>query len=113
MSLQLVCALGDLAEGAALGVELDVEGADEPTPVCVALSAGRVFAVRDECSHQDVRLSDGDVEDGKIECWLHGSQFDLESGKPLCLPATDPVPTYPVTIEAGDVYVDVAAASLK
>jgi len=101
-----VCALDDVAEESALGVELDVEGADEPTPVCVVRSGGRVYAIRDECSHQDVQLSDGEVEDGKIECWLHGSQFDLESGKPTCLPAIDPVPTYPVTIEGGDVYVD-------
>jgi 3-phenylpropionate/trans-cinnamate dioxygenase ferredoxin subunit len=113
MTLQRVCALAELAEGTALGVELDVPGRDEPTPVCVALTGGRVYALLDECSHQDVRLSDGEVEDGKIECWLHGSQFDLESGKPTCLPAVDPVPTYPVTIEGGDIYVDLAAAEQK
>jgi len=106
MSTQRVCALDDVADETALGVELELAGQDEPTPVCVVRSGGRVFAIRDECSHQDVRLSDGDVEDGKIECWLHGSQFDLESGKPTCLPAIDPVPTYPVTIQDGDVYVD-------
>jgi 3-phenylpropionate/trans-cinnamate dioxygenase ferredoxin subunit len=103
------CALADLAEGSALGVELDVPGQAEPTPVCVALTGGRVYALRDECSHQDVRLSDGEVEDGKIECWLHGSQFDLESGRPASLPAVDAVPTYPVTIEGGDVYVDLVS----
>ncbi|MBX6389498.1 MAG: non-heme iron oxygenase ferredoxin subunit [Frankia sp.] len=113
MSRQRVCALTDLAEDTALAVEVTEPGEPEPTPVCVVRSGGKVYAIRDECSHADVALSEGEVEDGKIECWLHGSQFDLESGKPLCLPATDPVPTYPVTVEDGDVYVDVAAASLK
>jgi 3-phenylpropionate/trans-cinnamate dioxygenase ferredoxin subunit len=113
MSGLRACALADLTEGSALGLELEVPGEADPARVCVALTGGRVFALRDECSHQDVRLSDGEVEDGKIECWLHGSQFDLESGKPICLPAVDAVPTYPVTIVGGDVLVDLAAANLK
>jgi 3-phenylpropionate/trans-cinnamate dioxygenase ferredoxin component len=107
-TLLRVCALADLGEDSALGVELDVPGEKAPLPVCVARSGGEVYALRDECSHADVQLSAGEVEDGKIECWLHGSQFDLVSGKPTCLPAIDAVPTYPVTIESGDVYVDVA-----
>jgi 3-phenylpropionate/trans-cinnamate dioxygenase ferredoxin subunit len=109
MTLVKVCSLDELGEDSALGVELDVPGEDEPLPVCVARTGGHVYALRDECSHQDVRLSDGEVEDGRVECWLHGSQFDLASGKPTCLPAVDPVPTYPVTISGGDVYVDLAA----
>jgi len=40
-----------------------------------------------------------------IECWLHGSCFDLRTGKPTGYPATEPVPVYPVKIEGGDVYV--------
>jgi len=55
-----------------------------------------------------VRLSEGDVEDCEIECWLHGSTFSLETGAPLNLPATEPVPVYPVTIDGDDVLVDVA-----
>jgi 3-phenylpropionate/trans-cinnamate dioxygenase ferredoxin subunit len=106
-----VCALADLKEDTALGVEVPVGSGVEP--ICVARSGGHVFAVRDECSHADVALSQGEVEDGKIECWLHGSQFDLESGKPISLPAVDPVPTYPVTIDGDDVYVDVVATTPK
>jgi 3-phenylpropionate/trans-cinnamate dioxygenase ferredoxin subunit len=97
-----VCALADLKEDTALGTEI------EGVPVCVVRAGERVYAVRDECSHADVQLSQGEVEDGKIECWLHGSQFDLASGAPLSLPAIDPVPTYPVTIDGDDVFVDVA-----
>jgi 3-phenylpropionate/trans-cinnamate dioxygenase ferredoxin subunit len=68
---------------------------------------GEVHAVGDVCTHADVSLSEGDVADCAIECWLHGSQFDLRTGRPLSLPAIRPIPVYPVTIEAGQVYVDV------
>jgi 3-phenylpropionate/trans-cinnamate dioxygenase ferredoxin subunit len=99
------CSASDLADDAALGVEIDGE------PVCVARSGGRLFAVRDVCSHAEVMLSQGDVEDGLIECWLHGSQFDLETGEPVCLPATDPVPTYAVAVDGDDVLVDLSSAT--
>ena len=52
-------------------------------------------------------LSDGEVEGCAIECWLHGSTFDLRTGKPTTLPATEPVPVYPVRVDGDDVLVDV------
>lgn len=70
-----------------------------------------VFAIEDRCSHADVALSEGEVEGCIIECWLHGSQFDLRTGVPLSLPANVPVPVYPVTIEGtgpdAKVFIDV------
>ena len=66
-----------------------------------------IYAILDECSHQSIALSEGEVEGCEIECWLHGSRFDLRTGKPLALPATEPVPIYPVTVDGDDVYVDV------
>jgi len=95
------CKLSALADNAAVGVELD------GVPVCVAKTQGEVFALSDICSHADVNLSDGDVENGTVECWLHGSRFDLRSGRPTGLPANRPVPTYPVKIDGDDVYVAV------
>ena len=86
------CALGDLTEGAALAVEIDGE------PVALVLSGGEVFAIEDRCSHADVPLSEGDVEGCFIECWLHGSRFDLRSGEPDSLPATRPVPVFRVEV---------------
>jgi 3-phenylpropionate/trans-cinnamate dioxygenase ferredoxin subunit len=74
-------------------------------PVCLARSGNEIFAINDVCSHADVSLSEGEVEDGHIECWLHGSTFDLRTGKPTALPATKPVATYPVTIEGDDVFI--------
>ena len=77
----------------------------EGQPICIARSEGEVYAISDICSHADVALSEGDVEGGKIECWLHGSMFDLRTGEPTGLPATKPVATYPVTVEGDDVLV--------
>lgn len=78
------------------------------TPVAVVrTSAGEVYAIHDVCSHANVALSEGEVVDSEIECWLHGSTFQLATGKPTCLPATEPVPVYPVKIEGDDVYVAV------
>jgi 3-phenylpropionate/trans-cinnamate dioxygenase ferredoxin subunit len=53
----------------------------------------------------EVPLSEGEVYDHTIECWLHGSCFDVRTGVPTGPPATVPVPVYPVKIEDGDVYV--------
>ena len=93
------CSLAELPDEGAIRVELGGQ------PVCVARSGGEVYALRDVCSHADVPLSEGDVEDGAIECWLHGSLFDLRTGQPSGLPATKPVPTYAVTVEGDDVLV--------
>ena len=64
-----------------------------------------VHAVYDECSHAAVPLSEGEIEDCTLECWLHGSRFDLRTGAPTGLPATEPVPVYPVEIQDGWIYV--------
>jgi len=95
------CAVDDLADESAIAVELD------GVPVCIAKSEGEVFAIYDVCSHADVPLSEGDVCEGTVECWLHGSRFDLRTGHPTGLPATQPVPIYPVKIDGDDVLVAV------
>ena len=95
------CALSDLPAEGVIGVEVGGE------PVAVARVAGEVFAVRDVCSHAEVPLCEGEVYDHTVECWLHGSCFDLRTGQPTGPPATVPVPVYPVKIEGDDVYVAV------
>ena len=95
------CGVDDVGEEAAIHVDLG------GVPVCVAKSGGDYYAIYDVCSHADVPLSEGDVEDCTVECWLHGSRFDLRSGKPTGLPATKPVPVYPVKIDGDDVFVAV------
>ena len=67
--------------------------------------------VSDICSHQDVSLSEGEVDDCAIECWLHGSRFDLRTGAPSALPATRPIPVYRLEVRADDVWVDVSTGA--
>ena len=66
---------------------------------------GSVHCIDDECTHGKVSLSEGEVSDCTIECWLHGSRFDLRTGEALCPPATQPVVVHHVKIEGDDVYV--------
>ncbi|QSB12885.1 non-heme iron oxygenase ferredoxin subunit [Natronosporangium hydrolyticum] len=65
------------------------------------------YAIFDECSHAAIPLSEGEVEGCTLECWLHGSRFDLRTGEPTGLPATESVPVYPVEVHDGAVYVDI------
>ncbi|MFI9718888.1 non-heme iron oxygenase ferredoxin subunit [Streptomyces sp. NPDC052396] len=105
MSYVRVATLSELAEDTPKRVEID------GTPVSIVRTEGEVFAIYDICSHANVSLSEGEVEDCAIECWLHGSTFDLRTGKPSGLPATRPVPVYPVKIEGDDVLVSLTQES--
>ena len=75
-------------------VKIDLDG----TPVCVTRIGDEVFAIADTCSHSEASLSEGDVTNFKIECWLHGAEFDLRTGEALTLPANIPAKTYPATV---------------
>lgn len=101
MSFERACALADVPDDEALAVTID------RYDVAIARNGDEVFALQDLCSHAAVALSEGEVEDCTVECWLHGSRFDLRTGKPTGLPATEPVATFPVELRDGDVYVDV------
>ncbi len=100
-----VCALSDLDD--LKPVAFDV--AD--VAVVLVRDGDTVHALRDECSHAEVTLSDGDVERDRkgrvgIECWLHGSCFELGTGRPTSPPATEPVDVFPTTVRDGDVFLD-------
>ena len=100
MAFERVCALDEVTADQGLAVSVgDLE-------VVVARDGDEVFALQNECSHAAVALSEGEVADCQIECWLHGSMFDLRTGKPTNLPATEPVATFPIDVRGGDVYVD-------
>ena len=79
---------------------------DDELTVAIVRHKGELFAIEDECSHGKVPLSEGDVVDCTIECYLHGSTFDLRTGAALNLPATQPVRVFAVRIEGDDVLVD-------
>ena len=96
-----VCGVDDVPKGTAVravtdDLEIAVVHADDDN----------FYAVYDECSHAAVPLSEGEIDGCTLECWLHGSRFDLRTGQPSGLPATEPVPVYPVEIRDGDVYID-------
>ncbi|MGI8522000.1 MAG: non-heme iron oxygenase ferredoxin subunit [Nocardioides sp.] len=100
MPFTRVCALHEVPEDRALAVTVD------DLDVAVARNGDEVFVLQDVCSHAEVALSEGEVADCTVECWLHGSRFDLRTGKPIGLPATEPVSTFPIEVRGDDVYVD-------
>lgn len=95
------CLLAELVDEMPRGVVVD------DVEVCVVRIGHEVFAVHDECTHEAVPLSEGDVEDCIIECWRHGSRFDLRTGGVLNPPALQPVTVYPARVSDGQVQVDV------
>jgi 3-phenylpropionate/trans-cinnamate dioxygenase ferredoxin subunit len=92
MTRELVATLDSLAPGTAVKVVVDGH------PIALVLG--------DRCSHGDISLSEGFVEDDSIECWAHGSKFGLADGAPRNFPAFEPVPVYDVDIDGNDIYVD-------
>ncbi|MCX4471152.1 Ferredoxin CarAc [Micromonospora sp. MW-13] len=101
-----ICAIEDVPKGTVISADVDgtqialVHGEDD-----------QFYAVHDECSHAAVALSEGEVEGCTLECWLHGSRFDLRTGEPTGLPATEPVPVYPVEVRDGDIYVSLTPSN--
>lgn len=74
--------------------------------VVVKDASGQVHAIGDTCTHGDISLAEGFVDGDTLECWAHGSAFSLRTGKPLNLPAYEPVPVFEVTIDGDDVLID-------
>jgi len=101
MGLTRACSLDELPQDRALRVVID----DVPIAI-VRDSQGVVHAIGDTCSHGQISLADGFLEDNTLECWAHGSAFSLVTGKPLNLPAFEPVPVFEVTINGEDVLID-------
>lgn len=91
----------ELVQGKPVKVEKDGKS------ICVARVGDEVFAVDDTCSHSDASLSEGDVTDFKIECWLHGAEFDLRTGEALTPPAVAPLKTYEVHVDGDSVTVEI------
>jgi 3-phenylpropionate/trans-cinnamate dioxygenase ferredoxin subunit len=89
-------ALDQMTEGKPVRIEKDGKS------ICVARVGDEVFAIADTCSH-----SEGDVTGFKIECWLHGAEFDLRTGEALTLPANIPLETYAVSIDGNAVTVEI------
>jgi 3-phenylpropionate/trans-cinnamate dioxygenase ferredoxin subunit len=106
-TLVRVCSVDDVPPESAIPVEVPKNASR--VELAIVHSNGNFYAIYDECSHAQIPLSEGDVGDGEIECYLHGSRFDLRTGEPIGLPATERVPVYRCLVEGNDVLVDVSA----
>lgn len=101
-----VCSVEDVPKGSV--VSADIDGTEVAV---VHAEDGNFYAVHDMCSHAEVPLSEGEVDGCTLECWLHGSRFDLRTGEPTGLPATEPVPVFPVEVRDGDIYVSLTPSN--
>ncbi|MEA2284770.1 MAG: 3-phenylpropionate/trans-cinnamate dioxygenase ferredoxin component [Solirubrobacteraceae bacterium] len=98
-----VCPLSELPPGAKRIIDW------EDIEIGVFNCNGVLYAIEDRCSHDDGPLAEGemDPESCTVECPRHGSRFDLRTGKPLTLPAYEPVDTFPVVVEDNVIKLEV------
>ena len=96
-----VAAVADLPQGR--GVRVDVGG----HRIAVFRIGDDVYALGDRCTHAEASLAEGEVFDLEVECPRHGSAFDLETGVPATLPATQAVPVYGAVVSDGEVFLTI------
>jgi 3-phenylpropionate/trans-cinnamate dioxygenase ferredoxin subunit len=98
-----ICAIDDLPPGGMRMVTHD------DLEIGVFNCAGEVLAIEDRCSHDDGTLVEGELDQGSctIECPRHGSRFDLRTGRPITLPAYQPVEAFPVSVDDGMIRVEI------
>ena len=84
---------------------LDVEAGRES--IVLANIDGDLYALENRCSHQDLPLSDGELDGDRLECLYHGARFDVCTGKAVGLPAIKPVPSYDVQIRGQEIFVQI------
>jgi 3-phenylpropionate/trans-cinnamate dioxygenase ferredoxin component len=99
-----LCARDELQPGTARRFDV---GSDR---IALVRVGDEFFAIGDRCSHEDFSLAEGEVwaDVCELECARHGSTFDLRTGEPCSLPATQPVPVYDVVVDGDDVSVVIA-----
>lgn len=101
MAWHSVAKTSDVTEGEVIGVEI------EGTPIAIYNLDGEFFATHNVCTHAFALLSDGYVDDGKIECPLHQGIFDIRSGKAEEGPVDEDLQTFPVKVEGDALLVEV------
>jgi 3-phenylpropionate/trans-cinnamate dioxygenase ferredoxin subunit len=99
-----ICAVEDIKPGKAIRVKVGEEAI-----AIVRTKADQIYALNDKCSHGEISLSEGFVDNETIECWAHGAKFSLETGEALTLPAFEPVAKYEVIIDNGDIFLEIDA----
>ncbi|RRJ87222.1 non-heme iron oxygenase ferredoxin subunit [Gulosibacter macacae] len=101
MAFERVCAADEVQVDSPVKVEVGGQ-----VIAVVRDSAGELFALGDRCTHGDISLAEGFVEDDTLECWAHGSKFSLRNGWPQNLPAFEPVPVFEIKLEGDDIFID-------
>ena len=99
-----ICAVDDIKPGKAIRVKIG-----ETAIAVVKTKAGEIHALDDKCSHGEISLSEGFIDNETIECWAHGAKFSLATGEALTLPAFEPVAVYEVIIDNGDIFIEIDA----
>jgi 3-phenylpropionate/trans-cinnamate dioxygenase ferredoxin subunit len=102
MTRQRVAAASELPIESMMRVEVD------GVPIClIHAEDDRFYAIGDTCTHEEYSLSEGELWEMSVECPRHGSRFDVRTGGVTGLPAVIPAKTYPVTVENGEIFVEV------
>ncbi len=96
-----VAATGDIEEGGLQQVDIRGE------PIVVARRDGALFAFEGYCTHEECPLWEGEFVEYRIECYCHGSFFDIRTGEALVGPALVSLETYPVREQDGEIQVEV------
>ncbi len=89
----------DLPSGERLFVELD------DIPIVIFNIADEFYAIKDQCSHEDLEIGDGSLDGYDLTCEHHGAHFDVRTGEALTLPAVDGIPAYPVRVRDGNLEI--------
>lgn len=74
-------------------------------PIALFNVDGSFYAIDDVCTHDGGPLAEGELKGSEIQCPRHGAKFDVRTGKALCFPAFEPVPTHSVEVRGEDIYV--------
>lgn len=98
---QRVASVSDVEENEGLQVPIDGR------LIAVFNTGGCFYAIDDTCTHAQASLADGYIEDGCVECPLHGGRFELTTGHAVSPPVTEDVTTYPVQVHDGNIYIKV------
>src|SRR5436853_154872 len=96
---QRVASVAEIPPGGRLSVMLDDRG------ILLLRVGDDFYAIEDICTHDGQPLTDGSVSGKEIQCPRHGARFDITSGRPLCMPAVEPVATFQVKVEQGEVLI--------
>jgi nitrite reductase/ring-hydroxylating ferredoxin subunit len=98
--LRTICKTTEVGPGSVKRIEVD-----GLPPLAVYNLGGRFYVTDDTCTHGKASLAEGTVDGTTIECPWHGGRFDIATGQPVCLPAAEPISTYPVTVVEDEICI--------